>query len=107
VQLEVTAGDGARLDAAPPIDLKSLLKAFGKLLPGDVYAVSLYSADEGVALDGMVVKDLPASALDKLHPGATTQRAATYKPVARTVSPAARVVNGQATVLVRVGELVK
>jgi len=106
-QLEVSAGDGARLDAAPPIDLPSLLKAFGKLLPGDVYAVSLYSADEGVAIDGTVVRDLPASALDKLHPGATTQRVTAYKPVARTVSPAKRVVNGQASVLVRIGDLPK
>jgi hypothetical protein len=106
-QLEVTAGDGAKLDAAPPVDLPSLLTAFGKLLPGDVYAVSLYSADEGVALDGKVVKDLPASALDKLHPGSTTQRVSTYKPVARTTSPAKRVVNGTATVLVRIGDLVK
>jgi hypothetical protein len=106
-QLEITAGDGARLDAAPPVDLPTLLTAFGKLLPGNVYAASLYSADEGVAIDGKVVKDLPASALDKLHPGTTTQRAATYKPVARTTSPAARVVNGTATVLVRIGDLEK
>ncbi|HTJ45567.1 MAG TPA: hypothetical protein VL463_25860 [Kofleriaceae bacterium] len=106
-QLEVTAGDGARLDAAPPVDLPTLLTAFGKLLPGDVYAVSLYSADEGVAVDGVVVKDLPASALDKLHPGATTQKASAYKPVARTISKAARVVNGSVTVLVRIGDLDK
>jgi hypothetical protein len=104
VQLEVTAGDGARLDAAPPVDLPSLLKAFGQLLPGNVYAVSLYSSDEGVALDGKVVRDLPASALDKFHPASTTQRVATYKPVARTLSPAARVVDGSVTVLVRIAD---
>ncbi len=104
VQLEVSAGDGARLDAAPPVDLPSLLKAFGQLLPGNVYAVSLYAADEGVALDGKVVRDLPASALDKLHPASTTQRVATYRPVARTLSPATRVVDGSVTVLVRIAD---
>ncbi|MCE9573615.1 MAG: hypothetical protein K8W52_10705 [Deltaproteobacteria bacterium] len=104
VQLEVSAGDGARLDAAPPVDLPSLLSAFGKLLPGNVYAVSLYASDEGVALDGKIVRDLPASALDKLHPASTTQRVASYRPVARTLSPAARVVDGSVTVLVRIAD---
>ena len=68
VQLEVTAGDSAKLDAAPPVDLPSLLAAFRKLLPGNVWAVTLYPADEGVALDGKLVRDLPPSAQDKLRP---------------------------------------
>jgi len=103
-QLEVTAGDSASLDAAPPVDLPSLLKAFHRLLPGNVYAASLYGADEGVAIDGKVVRDLPASALDKLHPATSTQKVATYRPVARTLSPAKRVVNGKVTVLVRIAD---
>jgi hypothetical protein len=102
VQLEVAAGDNAKLDAAPPVDLESLLSALHKLLPGTVWAATLYPADEGVALDGKLVKDLPASALDKLHPQSHTQRAQAYKPIARTVSPAKRVVNGSSSMLVRV-----
>jgi hypothetical protein len=102
VQLEVTAGDSAKLDAAPPVNLTSLLAAFRKLLPGNVWAVTLYPADEGVALDGKLVRDLPASAQDKLRPQSHTQRAQPYKPIARTVAPAKRVVNGTATTLIRV-----
>jgi hypothetical protein len=102
VQVEVTAGDSAKLDAAPPVDLPSLEAAYRKLLPGNVWAVTLYPADEGVALDGKLVRDLPASAADKLHPQSHTQRAAAYKPMTRTVSPARRVVNGTSTLLVRV-----
>jgi hypothetical protein len=102
VQVEVTAGDSAKLDAAPPVDLKSLMAAFRRLLPGNVWAVTLYPADEGVALDGKLVRDLPASALDKLHPQSHTQRAAVYKPITRTVSRANRVVNGTSTTLFRV-----
>ena len=102
VSLEVTAGDSAKLDAAPPVDLPSLLAAFKKLLPGNVWAVTLYPADEGVALEGKLVRDLPASALDKLHPQSHTQRAQVYKPVARTLAPAKRVVEGSSTTLVRV-----
>ncbi len=52
VQLEVSAGDAAKLDAAPPVDLPSLISAFRKLLPGNVWAASIYPADAGVALDG-------------------------------------------------------
>jgi len=102
VQLEVCAGDSAKLDAPPPVDLPSLLTAFRSLLPGNVWSVTLYPADEGVALDGKLVRDLPASALDKLHPQSHTQRAQLYKPIARTKSSAKRVVNGTSTTLVRV-----
>jgi hypothetical protein len=102
VNLEVTAGDSAKLDTAPPVDLPTLLAAFRKLLPGNVWAVTLYPADEGVAFDGKLVRDLPASAQDKLHPQTHTQRAAAYKPLVRTVAPAKRVVNGGSQMLVRV-----
>ncbi|HET7501629.1 MAG TPA: SpoIVB peptidase S55 domain-containing protein, partial [Kofleriaceae bacterium] len=94
VQLEVCAGDSAKLDAPPPVDLPSLLNAFRSLLPGTIWTVTLYPADEGIALEGKLVRDLPQSALDKLHPQSHTQRAQLYKPIARTKSPAKRVVNG-------------
>ena len=102
VQLEVCAGDAAKLDAPPPVDLPSLLHAFRSLLPGTIWSATLYPADEGVALDGKLVRDLPQSALDKLHPQSHTQRAQLYKPIARTKSPAKRVVNGTSSTLVRV-----
>ncbi len=102
VQLEVTSGDSAKLDAAPPVDLPSLIAAVRKLLPGNTWAATLYPADEGVAVEGKLVRDLPATAHDKLHPQTHTQRAAAYKPIARTVVTASRVVEGTATILVRV-----
>ncbi|MBA3501842.1 MAG: hypothetical protein H0T65_15860, partial [Deltaproteobacteria bacterium] len=102
VQLEITSGDSAKLDAAPPVDLPTLIAAFRKMLPGNVWSVTLYSAEEGIAIDGKLVKDLPPSAQDKLHPQTRTQRATTYKPLARTVAPANRVVEGSSTMLVRV-----
>jgi hypothetical protein len=102
IQLEVCAGDAAKLDAPPPVDLPSLLHAFRSLLPGTIWAVTLYPADEGIALDGKLVRDLPQSALDKLHPQSHTQRAQLYKPISRTRSPAKRVVNGTSSTLVHV-----
>jgi hypothetical protein len=64
--------------------------------------VTLYPAEEGVAMEGTLVRDLPASVQDKLHPQTHTQRAQAYKPMIRTVSPAKRVVNGSTSMLVRV-----
>jgi hypothetical protein len=105
VQVEVTAGDAASLDAAPPQSLDDLVAALRKLLPGDVYAVTLYSADEGAAIDGTIVRDLPSSALDRLHPGAATRGVQAYKAIARSTSRAGRVVNGKQTILVKVADL--
>ncbi len=102
VQLEVTCGDSAKLDAAPPVDLPSLMAAVRKLLPGNTWSATLYQADDGVALEGKLVRDLPATAHDKLHPATHTPRAAAYKPIARTVSTASRVIEGTSSFLVRV-----
>jgi hypothetical protein len=102
VQLEVASGDAARLHAAPPVDLPSLLAAFRKLLPGNVWAATVYPADEGVAMDGKLVRDLPPTAADKLHPQSHSQKAFAYKPIARTLAPTKHVVNGAASMLVRV-----
>jgi hypothetical protein len=48
------------------------------------------------------VRDLPQSALDKLHPQSHTQRAQLYKPISRTRSPSKRVINGTSSTLVHV-----
>lgn len=104
VRLEVTAGDSASLDVAPPTDLDQLLAAFRQLLPGNTFAVTLYTADEGVAIDGKLVRDLPPSALDRLHPGSTTQRAGVYHAVSRSIAPSKRVINGTMTTLIKVAD---
>jgi hypothetical protein len=102
VTIEVTAGDAARLDAAPSDDLPSLISAIRKLLPGNVWAVSIYGSQNGAAVDGIAVKDLPESAQDKLHPQTTTQHVDDYRAIARTTSPASRVINGSASAVVRI-----
>jgi hypothetical protein len=102
VQLEISAGDSARLDAAAPTDLPSLLAAFRKLLPGNVWAVTLYLPAEGVSVDGVAVRDVPTSVLDKLAPGTRSARALPFKPMSRSLQNAKRVIGGAATMLVKV-----
>jgi hypothetical protein len=107
VQVEITAGDSARLDAAPPVDLPSLVSAFRTLLPGNVWAITVYIPEEGVAVDGKVIRDVPASVLDKLAPATRTPRAQPFKPMSRSIQPAKRVIGGGTSLLVRVEPLVK
>jgi hypothetical protein len=104
VRVEVTAGDATTLDSAPPESLDDLVDAFRQLLPGNVYAVTLYTADEGVAIDGQLIKDLPASALDKLKTVSRTQKTSTYRPMARSIAPATRVINGGRSKLVKIAD---
>lgn len=104
VRLEVTAGDAATLDAAPPETLDDLMAALHKLLPGNVLAVTLYSADEGVAIKGKLVRDLPPSAMDRLHPGSRTTHTEIYRPMAQSIYSSRRVINGSQTLLVKIAE---
>jgi len=104
VKLEVTAGDAARIEAAPPETLEDLLEIFRSLLPGNTYAVTLYTANEGVAIGGRIVRDLPPSVADRLHPTSDTETTAIYRAMARSVSPASRVINGSLSTLIKVAD---
>lgn len=102
IRLQVSAGDSAPLDAAPPESLDDLMSALEKLLPGNVIAVTLQTASEGVAIDGKLVRDLPASAIDKLRQRSRTDRTTVFRSMARTVSPTRRVINGTRSILVKI-----
>jgi hypothetical protein len=104
VNLEIQPGDAARVDAPPPTDVPSLLGVLRKMLPGNTWAATLSMVDEGISVDGKVVKDLPAAAHDRLHPGSRSQRVQSYRPIARTVTPAKRVLNGSASTMVRIAD---
>lgn len=104
VKLEVSAGDSASLDAAPPESVADLVGVLRKLLPGNVYAVTLYTAEEGAAIDGKIIRDLPSSALDKLHSGAATPQVESYRAIARSTSKASRVINGKQSILVKIAD---
>lgn len=105
VRLEVTSGDSAPLYIAPPTDLGELVDAFRSLLPGTVYAVTLYSAQTGAAIDGKLIRDLPASALDRLSTRTHTPSLTTRTAQSRTTLPAKQVIKGSHSILVKVGDI--
>jgi hypothetical protein len=74
-------------------------------LPGNVFAVTIYSADEGVALNGKLVRDLPASAADKLKTTTRTGVASTHRAMAQSTKKSSRVINGGQALLVKVKDL--
>ena len=104
VRLDVSAGDRAGLDAAPPKTLRDLVTVLGKLLPGNVFAATLSTAAEGAAVDGKLIRDLPGSAADRLYLGTRTSRATKYRNIARTLSPANRVIQGSKNALIKVAD---
>ncbi len=104
VRLEVTSGDSAGLDAAPPKNFRQMLAAFRSLLPGNVIAVTLYTAQEGIAIDGKLVRDLPHSALDKFYPSSQTRKAQVYRNRSRSTFPSTRVINGRSRLIVKVAD---
>jgi hypothetical protein len=71
-------------------------------MPGNVFAVIIETADEGIAIDGKLISDLPASALDKFKQSTTTGRSTVYRPASRSSYPTARVIDGADRILVKV-----
>ena len=102
VRVTVVAGDSAGVDAAPPQSIDDLLATFRRLMPGNVFAVIVETADEGIAIDGKLIHDLPASALDKFKQRTTTGRSTVYRPASRSSYPTARVIDGAGRILVKV-----
>ena len=70
--------------------------------PGNAWVATLYEPSEGVAVDGVHVRDLPASAADRLRPGLRTQRAVVYRPLTQTVTPTSRVIVGGVPLMVKI-----
>ncbi|MCP4445943.1 MAG: hypothetical protein GY811_11445 [Myxococcales bacterium] len=103
-KLEVAAGDIASMFVAPPKTTADLVAAFRSLLPGTVFAVTLYSAQEAAAIDGKLILDLPSSALNRMRTASSTESLTTRRVQSRQVHPAKRVVDGQASILVKVGK---
>ncbi len=104
VKLEVASGDVASMYVAPPKTIKDLVEAFRTLLPSTVFAVTLYAGDEVAAIDGRLIVDVPSSAMNRLRASTTTNTLTTRRAQTRSVHPAKRVIDGAASILVKVAD---
>ncbi len=104
VKLEVTSGNSVTMATAPPQNLTDLLKIFRDLPDGNTYAITLYTASEGLAIDGRLVADLPPTVADRLHTTSDTPRTKIHRARAQSLVPSQRVIVGKVSTLVKVAD---
>src|SRR5207237_10609813 len=88
-------------DLAPAGTFANLVENLRKSYPARSIVVTLQSPEDGLALRGRVVSDLPGSVLDTLRPGASTRRGETFKETARLVVTTRGVVVGKQEIQVK------
>jgi hypothetical protein len=104
VRIEAAAGNMVRPEIAPPENLGGYIENLRKYYTASNIVVSVQTPDEGVALRGRLIADLPASAMDTLKPAVQTRRADAYRVAERTVSNSKRIVAGRQELTVAVRE---
>jgi len=70
-----------------------------------VLVATIYTPDEGVALGGRVLPDLPDSALDTARPATATRRADAYRSILRAKIPLTKPATGRQEIVVKVADL--
>ena len=102
VKIEATSGAVAKPDMAPAESLSVYLDNLRKYYPPASIVVSVQTPDDGVAIRGRLLPDLPSAAYDTLRPGSQTRRAESYRVSDRTVFPTKRLVFGKQETLLYV-----
>ena len=95
-------GNLVKPEVAAPESLSGLIHNLGRSYPARAIVLTLQTPDEGLALRGQVVLDLPPSVLDSLRPGASSRKGEVFKETFRTVTPTRNVVVGKAELQVKV-----
>jgi hypothetical protein len=95
VRIEAASGLLVRPDLAPPDDLAGYIDNLRKYYTASNIVVSVQTADDGVAMRGRLLPDLPSAAIDTLRPGTLTQRAVGYRTSERAVATSKRLVTGR------------
>jgi hypothetical protein len=102
VHIEASAGSMARPDTAPAETLSGYIDNLRQYYPSASIVVSVQTPDEGAALHGRLLPNLPAAALDTLRPANETRRADSYRIAERTVFPSKRLISGRQELTVAV-----
>jgi hypothetical protein len=102
VHIEAASGVMARPDVPPAETLTGYIENLRKYYTAASIVVTVQTPDEGAALHGRLIADLPASAMDTLRPANQTRRADAYRVAERTVFPSKRLVAGRQELTVAV-----
>jgi hypothetical protein len=102
VRIDVAAGQTVRPDLPAPVNLRGYIDGLRRSYSSRTLVVTIQTPDEGAMIRGKVVPDLPSSELDTLRPSTATARSTSFRPGARIIHEARRVVTGQTSIQVRV-----
>ena len=102
VKIEVAGGAQVKPDLPRAEDLRGFVENLRTYYPASSLVVSLTTQDDGVALHGRLLRNLPPSALDTLRPASQSRRADGFHVIKRTAFPRSRVFTGQKDVTVQV-----
>jgi hypothetical protein len=102
VHIEAASGVMAKPETAPAETLGTYIDNLHKYYTAANIVVTVQTPDEGAALHGRLIPDLPASALDTLRPANETRRADSYRIAERTVFSSKRLVSGRQELTVAV-----
>lgn len=95
VRIEAASGGTTRPEMPPIESLSIYLDNLRRTFPPSSIVVSVQTPDEGAALRGRLLPDLPTVASDTLRPGSRTRRAEAYRVAARTAFPTEHLVFGK------------
>ncbi len=102
VKLDVASGALVRPEIARPEDLNGFISALKSYYTASSIVVSLSLPQDGAAVRGHLVPNLPPSALDTLRTARGTRRADTYRLAERTVFGSQRPVSGRQELVIDV-----
>ena len=102
VKIEVSGGAQVKPELPRAEDLPGLVENLRTYYPSGSLVVSLTTPDDGVALHGRLIRNLPPAALDTLRPAGQSRRADGFRVIKRTAFPRTRVFAGQKDIQVQV-----
>jgi hypothetical protein len=102
VRIEVAGGAQVKPELARAEDLRGMVENLRTYYPAASLVVSITTQDDGVALRGRLLRNLPPVALDTLKSAGQSRSAEVFRVVRRTAFPEMRVLSGQKEIQVQV-----
>jgi hypothetical protein len=102
LNIDIKPGDEAAPDTVIPQDLDDVIDNLSKSYPSDAIVVEVQLPGQGVAINGKIIKNLPASALDTLSPKGAVIGEETEAVVERTFIHPGKLIDGSVKLKLKV-----